>query len=546
MVEAVYAASIRQPGPQSGDNFASSIHEGHSVSRSIPVRSPHLLVITLLLSPLAWGQPKPESVAIHPCAVTAEAGVKLHPSDIKDLQGACAKGVEASVRQVVAPEQVRVLLPEVKQSCASGNQDREACLGELATRHNADRAVFVTLTLGKAQITRVEGVVVSAGGAVLYRQELTGDKELPAPKDPKRRASKVFAPIAVEQLSKQMLPHLLGTKRYLELRIEKPAQDSVVSGGEVLVEARLVLRKGVQDPPSEQERLDFTVVRGGDEASTKLTQNKAEKGTFSTVWTPTEAGEYIIQAAYPEGGLSAKVRVKVVPQCTQACAAHQMCTMKGCADCYSLSLQKPAQGTEVRVEQTVVEARLEMREACTQPAPKQLDFTVVRSDGGASTALTLNETEKGTYSTVWTPAGAGDYTLQSATGGVSAKVRVRAGPNWKVPVGYGAVGVGAVGVALTTIFAIQSIGSENELGAFYESGAAPPPSRRDDVERLRKDIENKRILAGASAVLGVASGIFGFVLLGSEGQSKQTTQAAPGSAKLSVGLGGVGIHVLLP
>ncbi|HEX5745920.1 MAG TPA: hypothetical protein VFZ09_06730 [Archangium sp.] len=427
-------------------------------------------------------------------------------------------------------------------------QNRESCLGELATSSGANRAVLVTLTVGKKEITSIEGVVVSAGGEVLYRQKLTGDKELSTPKDPKKRAPKVFTPIAVGELSKQMRPHLLGAKRYSELRIEKPAQDSVVSGGEVLVEALLVLRKGVQNHPSEPQQLVFTVARGGDEASTTLAQKEAaEKGKFSTVWTPTKAGDYLIQVAYPVGGLSATVRVKVVPECSPGCKEQQLCTMKGCVDCYSLSLQKPAQGAEFKVsEKVAVEARLEMREACTQPAPGQLDFTVARSDGGASTALTLKEkeTEKGTYIAEWTPAEAGEYTLQPAAGGVRTTVRVKAVRTWKTPVGIASAGVGLVGGGvLAAIFASQGGTAHDELAKFYENGAAPDPSLRDEVARLRSDIERNRTQALVSGAVGVGLIGVGAALWFID---KPSETKAPGSASLSIGPGGVGLQVLLP
>ncbi|WP_375773433.1 hypothetical protein NR798_22000 [Archangium gephyra] len=513
------------------------------MSRSIPVRSSHLLVITLLLSPLAWGQPKPESVVLHPCVVTGEAGFKPAPSDIKSLQGACVSAVQASVAEVVSPDEVRMLPPRVKDGCAS-EQNRESCLGELATSSGANRAVLVTLTVSKKEITSIEGIVVNAGGEVLYRQKLTVDKELSAPKDSKKRAPKVFAPSAVGELSKQMRPHLLGAKRYSELRLEKPAQNSVVSGGEVLVEARLVLRKGVQDPPLERQQLVFTVARSGGEASTTLAQEVAEKGKFSAVWTPTEAGNYLIQVASPAGGLSATVRVKVVPECPQGCKEQQLCTMKGCVDCYSLSLQKPAQGAEFKVsEKVAVEARLEMREACTQSAPGQLDLTVARSDGGAPTALTLKETEKGAYSAEWTPAEAGEYTLQPVAGGVRTTVRVKADRTWKTPVAYTSAGVGVAAGLLAGFFAIQAGNAHGDLAKFYENGDAPPPSRVDEVAGLRKDIERNRTLALVSGGAGVGLVGVGAILWFID---KPSETKAPGTASLSIGPGSVRLHVLLP
>jgi hypothetical protein len=113
---------------------------------------------------------------------------------------------------------------------------------------------------------------------------------------------------------------------------------------------------------------------------------------------------------------------------------------------------------------------------------------------------------------------------------------------WKTPAGIAGVGAGVVGLGLATLFTLQANDATKELNAFYANGTAPV--RTDDtvqrIRELRDSADSKRTLALVSGAAGVVLAGAGAVLWLTD------TPPAPGTARLSVGPGSVGLLVVLP
>ncbi|PTL83674.1 hypothetical protein [Vitiosangium sp. GDMCC 1.1324] len=154
------------------------------MNRSSRMRPPHLLAITLLFAPLAWGQS--ESVAIHPCVVKGGAA-----STAKKLQEVCTQAMSAGEG-----------LKATEGSCARSKNANEltSCLGRLAKDNQASRSVLVTLTLQQGNKVGFSGIAVDPKGQKLDKKDI-------APQSPKAGQSvQDLVQTTVGELRKQLVP----------------------------------------------------------------------------------------------------------------------------------------------------------------------------------------------------------------------------------------------------------------------------------------------------------------------------------------------------
>lgn len=124
----------------------------------------------------------------------------------------------------------------------------------------------------------------------------------------------------------------------------------------------------------------------------------------------------------------------------------------------------------------------------------------------------------------------------------SVRASAAAPTAWRKPVAYTSAGLGVVALGLAGFFAISGENAMVKSNAFYGNNTFPDITQLDQIAQLRQDAQNKRTLAGVSAAVGA-------VLVGTGAYLWLTDRPAspsPGTAALSVGPGGVGVHVLLP
>jgi hypothetical protein len=518
------------------------------VNRSSHPQPLLLLAIALLFAPLAWGES--QRVVLHPCIIKG-----VQPSEVAPLQQACFEEINRNAVGVVPSADVVKQLGSLEAHCGSNASSRElkkprACLGRLATATKAEHAVLITFVLDKERVTSISGSVFDRRGKELGTVSLAAN-EIPGPlKSAPNRDGWVST--ALERLFtspriKEQLPGFLDVKRYSGLSISMPEENAVVPVGQkVPVRSRLQVLPLLW--PLYPARLELTV-RGSNGTSVGLTEQTAEEGVYSTEWTPTEEGEYIIQAAHAGAGDPVQVRVKVLSRCKDYCKEYEVCTRSGCSPCSSgLSILTPAPDAVVPVGREVpVQAELAMIQSpqCEQVLrPKELDFTVTRSGGEVKSAK-LNPQQDGRYDYGWTPETPGEYTLQAAGAGqqstmVRVRVQVKETRSLKPWAVASWITAGGAGVA-AGLFGYQSLDAHSKLGNEYKDGAAPTAERKQEIVGLRDNFERNRLVASVSAGVGVAAAVVG-TLLWTSGEEP----SKPSTASLSVGPGGVGIHVLLP
>ena len=116
--------------------------------------------------------------------------------------------------------------------------------------------------------------------------------------------------------------------------------------------------------------------------------------------------------------------------------------------------------------------------------------------------------------------------------------------DWRSPVvTYVGAGVGGAGLVLAGVFTFLGNDSINKSNTFYEGGKLPSLGQLPEVSELRQKASTQRTLAAVSATVG------GLALAGMGAQlwfKHRGTAPAPGATSLSVGPGGVSVHVLLP
>jgi hypothetical protein len=121
----------------------------------------------------------------------------------------------------------------------------------------------------------------------------------------------------------------------------------------------------------------------------------------------------------------------------------------------------------------------------------------------------------------------------------------RQGRTWKTPVGLAGVGVGAAGIALGVVLAVQAEGQAKDFNdRYYPGNRAPLVGLRDEVLRERDSVDSKRTLAVISGAAGAVLGGVGAVLWLTDGPSDKPKKA--GDTRLSAGPGNVGLLVVLP
>ncbi|MCY1081551.1 hypothetical protein [Archangium lansingense] len=460
---------------------------------------------------------------LHPCIIK---GVEASKRAV--LQTACFAEINRNAVGVVpANEVVKQFKVDANRSQCRSDTGSPACLGRVATATKAQRAVLITLDLNETGVTAISGRVFDSQGNELGKESLAAS-QIPGPSKFKPdRAG--WISIALAQLFtspniSKHLPGFLDVKRYSGVPILTPEQNAGVMVDEkVPVQARLQVIQGLW--PLYPERLDLTVTPSG-----ALPNQVMEEGVYSTEWTPSEVGEYIIQASHAGVGKPTQVTVTVI-QCTSG-----------------LSILTPSQDQVVMLGQEVsVRAELAMNKLplCEkfQP-PQELGLSVARSGGDARTEK-LNRQQDGVYSFSWKPDADGEYFLQ-ADGARQRSTPVRVlvmreggGDDDKKPkkvvVPWIVAGVSA---ATAGVFGVLSLDAYNKLDNEYKDGAAPTPDRRDEIVALRNNYQTYLVVAGVSAGVGVGAAVVGLIL----GKREEP----PKTASLSVGPGGVSLRVLLP
>jgi len=340
-----------------------------------------------------------------------------------------------------------------------------------------------------------------------------------------------------------------------------PGQDSRivlpgVHGDAVRLRATLKPCPGAPFP----DELRFNVTRSdGGEWGGLGKQTQEKPGSYVIDWKPGDDGQYRIEVlANTPGTVKKEMTVTVVTSCTPACesASHE-CTRSGeCVSAFSgLVIVAPTQEMKLmRGELASVRARLERKPRAKSPYPEQLTLQVTRGEGGEQTPVTLSRmatAEDGmssTYSNLWTPAETGEYTLKVQGAGLSAETKVKVGRSWATEA-YISAGVGGVAVLGAVVLGLLAGNANGKINDEYLNGAAPTPERAAGVGVLRDRVKSYRTGALLSAGLAVAGGGVALFLWPSHKPSEAQTQAktsSPGTASLSIGPGGVGLHVLLP
>ncbi|MFY0571043.1 hypothetical protein ACN28E_45420 [Archangium lansingense] len=500
-----------------------------------------------MFAPLALGQT--QRVVLHPCIIKG-----VEPSQVESFEKACFEEINRNAVGVVPTDEVSAQLgvQAIKLDCAPVNASSkdlkkpQACLRRLATATKAERAVLVTLDLNENGVTAISGHVFDRKGKELGKVSLAAN-QIPGPSKsiPNRDG---WVSLALEQLFtsasiSQQLPGFLDVKRYSGVSILTPEDKAVVTVHEkVPVKAQLQVRQRLWPLYPEQLDLTVTLSKGASVALTnQVTKDGVySTGVYSTEWTPSVVGEYIIQASHTGAGEPTRVQVTVVPPCPEDCAEYGVCTMQGCHPCVSaLSILTPKQdqvvtlGQEVSVQAALAVSKLPPCENF-QP-PQELVLTVAMSGGVAGTGK-LNHQQDGVYSYSWKPDAAGEYFLQaSGAKQQSTKVRVLVKEPKKVVVPWIVAGVGA---ATAGVFGVLSLDAYNKLDNEYKDGAAPTPDRRDEIVALRNNYQTYLVVAGVGAGVGVGAAVVGLIL----GKREEP----PKTASLSIGPGGVGLRVLLP
>jgi hypothetical protein len=116
--------------------------------------------------------------------------------------------------------------------------------------------------------------------------------------------------------------------------------------------------------------------------------------------------------------------------------------------------------------------------------------------------------------------------------------------NWKSPVvTYAGAGVAGAGLVLAGVFTFLGNDTIQQSNTFYEGGNLPSLGQLPQVYELRQKASMQRTIAGVSAAVG------GLALAGTGVQlwlKHRDATPPPGTTALSVGPGGVSVHVLLP
>ena|GEM_PF-2053241 len=116
--------------------------------------------------------------------------------------------------------------------------------------------------------------------------------------------------------------------------------------------------------------------------------------------------------------------------------------------------------------------------------------------------------------------------------------------NWKSPVvTYAGAGVAGAGLVLAGVFTFLGNDTIQQSNTFYEGGNLPSLGQLPQVYELRQKASTQRTIAGVSAAVG------GLALAGTGVQlwlKHRDATPPPGTTALSVGPGGVSVHVLLP
>jgi len=116
--------------------------------------------------------------------------------------------------------------------------------------------------------------------------------------------------------------------------------------------------------------------------------------------------------------------------------------------------------------------------------------------------------------------------------------------NWKSPVvTYAGAGVAGAGLVLAGVFTFLGNDTIQQSNTYYEGGNLPSLGQLPQVYELRQKASSQRTIAAVSAAVG------GLALAGTGVQLWLKHRGAtppPGTTALSVGPGGVNVHVLLP
>ncbi|ATB26773.1 hypothetical protein [Melittangium boletus] len=506
-----------------------------------------LLAITLVFTPVAWGQT--ERVALHPCEFDTKGNIRLDDNTKKLLRDACDDFVARRYQ-----EAQKVSLPEVKSfllqeggSCA--NREEQAlngCLDGLAQKLQATQVVLVTLRLSREKKQEV-----------LYVTEYIVDTQGQIPKEEQRAVRKKSETwIAVFKGIEQLFASAALPPLYSSVLIQKPSEGAELPvGQEVVVTAQLKVSSKRRSLPHSKE-LRFSVRRIDQEQAESLPQVGSDGDTSSASWTPGEVGWYVIRASWPgkdsRPDLSAEIKVHVVePQ--------PLC---------EIEILEPAQNAKLFTGQVVsVHARLvakngEQKVKCPEAlSPDTLTFFAMRGEE-LSTPPTQMSAQNGIYSTTWVPMNEDKYTLVVAypKEGVPRALR-QVTVEHCVPTGsrctlkrtasWVSVGLGAAAGVLAGWSAFDSHTAYKALGQAYQGGEAPDFSRSEEIISLRDQYISRRNLAvGSSIAAVVLAGAGGLCLWHCDSPEQEKTphepEAMPGQTLLHVGPGQVGVSVRLP